>query len=105
MNSGQSSSHRLPEGVANVVETVMQDNRHSKSDGNAWMIGGGMECWMMWLLSDCNGKWISTRCEMVHGWPHENSEHCVSKDLGLTDQGCFGTKQGRWSDESTVGCR
>ncbi len=63
-----------------------------------------MEHWMRWLLSDCDGKWISTRCRMVHGWPHKNGEHCVSKDLGSTDRGCFGAKQGRWSDESVVGC-
>jgi len=58
MHGGQNSSCRLPEGVATLVEAVMQDNQHSKSNSNAWMIGKSVECWMMWLLSSCNGKWI-----------------------------------------------
>jgi len=63
------------------------NTRHSKSDSNAWMIDESVERWMMWLLSGCNSKWITTRCMMMHSWPHKNGEQSDGKDLGLTDQG------------------
>ncbi len=31
----------------------------------------GVELWMMWLLSNCDGKWMTTRCVMMHSWPHK----------------------------------
>ncbi len=43
---------------------------------------------MMWLLSNCNGKWMTTRCMMMHSWPHKMVNTVMSKDLGSTDQGC-----------------
>ncbi len=50
---------------------------------------GCVERWMMWLLSGCNGKWITTRCMMMHSWPHKNGEHSDGKNLGSTVQGLW----------------
>ncbi len=72
-----------------MVETEMQYNQHSKSNSNAWMIDQHVERWVAWLLSGCNGKWITTRCMMMHSWPHKNGEHSDGKDLGLTDWGLW----------------
>ena len=47
---------------------------------------------MTWLLSSCDSKWITTRCVMMHSWPHKMVNTVMSKDLGLTDRGCGANK-------------
>ncbi len=56
---------------------------------------------MMWLLSNCDGKWMTTRCMMMHGWPHEYSEHSNEQGLRIDRSGSW-CKQSRWSNESAV---
>ena len=47
---------------------------------------------MMWLLSGCDSKWMTTRCMMMHSWPHKMVNTVMSKDLGSTDWGCGANK-------------
>ena len=49
---------------------------------------------MMWLLSNCDGKWMTTRCEMMHSWPHEMVSTVMGEDLGSTDRGHGANKAG-----------
>jgi len=47
---------------------------------------------MTWLLSGCDSKWITTRCVMMHSWPHKTVNTVMSKDLRSTDRSCGANK-------------